>query len=109
MLDAEGLCRKANTIRDVYLKVTTVNIEDLVEAAGDVEAHGGGRCYVARLGNLLVCQPALIGEGELELIAILACALRAETWAHLRDVEVSDAHKLILDLCGLLLELLLVG
>ena len=41
VLNAECLCRKANTIRDVNLKVATVDVEDLVEAAGDMEAHGG--------------------------------------------------------------------
>ena len=29
-------------------------------------------------------------------------------WTHLGDLEVADAHQLILNLCGLLLELLLV-
>jgi hypothetical protein len=41
MLDAEGLGRKAYAIRNVDLEVATVYVENLVEAAGDVEAHGG--------------------------------------------------------------------
>lgn len=74
-----------------------------------MEAHGGRRGYIATLGNLLVGEPALVGKGKLELVAILACARRAETGAHLGDGEVADAHQLILDLLTLLLELLLVG
>ena len=80
-----------------------VDIQDLIETTWDVEAYGWSRLYIASGGNLLVGKPALIGKGKLQLIAVLACALRAKTWAHLWDVEVSDAYKLILDLLSLLL------
>ena len=85
------------------------NIEHLVEATGNVEAHSGCCGDVATLGNLLVGKPALVGKGKFELVAVLACALRAKTGAHLRDIQVADTHQLVLYLLGLLVELLLIG
>ena len=72
--------------------MTLVDVQDLVEATRDMEAHGWHWLNVATLRNLLVRKPALVGKRKLELVAILACALRAEAWQYLRDVEVADAE-----------------
>ena len=74
-----------------------------------MESHGRGIADVARRCDLLARQPAAVGEGEFELVAIELRLRRAEAGRDLGQFDLADARQLIADLFGLEAQLLVVG
>ena len=64
---------------------------------------------VATLCNLLIGKPTLVGEGELQLIAVELLLRRAQTRLHLWKLNLADTGQLVVYLLGLEAELLLIG
>ena len=50
-------------------------------------------------------RPPRICKGVLDLIAVVELLLRAKTRTHLRNIQLTDAYKLVAHLLGLVLEL----
>ena len=59
--------------------------------------------------DLLVREPAFVGEGELQFVAVEGLFRRAQTRAHLGQLDLADAGELVAHLAGLEAQLLVVG
>ena len=59
--------------------------------------------------DLLAREPATVGEGEFELVAVELCAGRAQTRRDFGQRDPADARQLVADLFGLEAQLLPVG
>ena len=74
-----------------------------------MKSHGGRIADVARRLDLLARQPAAVGEGEFEFVAVKPGLLRTQTGRDLRQCDLADARQLVAHLLGLEAQLLLVG
>ena len=66
-----------------------------------MKSHGGRVADVARRLDLLARQPAAVGEGEFEFVAVELRLGRAEAGRDLRQLDLADARQLVADLIGL--------
>ena len=108
-LEAETFRLGADGVRRVALQIAQVDVEHLVEAVGDVESQRGSAFDVAARRDLLVREPAFVGEGELQFVAVEGLFRRAQTRAHLGQLDLADAGQLVAHLLGLEPQLFRVG
>ncbi len=109
VLDAEALCLQADGVRRFGLEPAPADVEHLVEHARDVESRGGrGLDGLAGL-HLLAGQPAAVGEGVFEFVAVEPRLGRPEAGGHLGQLDLADAGELVAHLAGLEAQLLVVG
>ena len=109
VLHAEPLGLHADAVRRVGLQPAFADVQHLVEHPRDVESHGRRVADVARRLDLLARQPAAVGEGEFEFVAVELRLGRAEAGRDLRQLDLADARQLVADLIGLEAQLLPVG
>ena len=109
VLHAEALRLEADGVRGLGLEPAAVDVEHLVEHARDVEAHGGRGVELRTGGHLLVGEPAAVGEGEFELVAVELRAGRPQAGGNLGQFDLADARELVAHLLALEAQLLVVG
>ena len=68
----------AAAVADVVHEVTFVDGEHLVEGSRDVESHGIHLVILEVLFYFFLCEPTLVAEGKLELVAVMLGLLGAE-------------------------------
>ena len=99
----------ANAVVDVAHQVALVDVENLVECSRNVETERVHlREYFAAF-HLFEREPLLIGETELQFIAILACFLRAQDGSALRQLDFADTRQVVHHLLLLVVQLRLIG
>ena len=110
VLDAEPFGLQPDGVRRVALQMAGVDVQHLVEHVGDVETQRRLGCDLAPgVGDLLVGHPAPVGEGELQLVAVVARVGRAQAGADFGQFDLADPGQLVADLLGLEAQLLGVG
>ena len=105
---AETFHLVAYGVRRVGLQPAAVDVEYLVEHVGYVESKGRALFDVAACGNLVVGEPAAVGEGEFELVAVELRAGRSEARFYLGQGDLAYACQLVAHLFGLEAQLFVV-
>ena len=109
VFDAEASGLGADVIRRIGLKPALVDVQHLVEHVGNMESERGRGIEVRPALHLFARQPAAVGEGEFELVAVKPGLLRPQTGRDLRQCDLADARQLVAHLLGLEAQLFLVG
>ena len=109
LLDGELPDAVAKAIVKALHESTLLNIENLVESAGDMEAKGVHIVILCSGLDLFPSEPTLVAESELEFVAVLTCLLGAKDGHDLGQLDLTDAFEGIVDLLLLVLELVLIG
>ena len=109
VLEAEALRLQADGIRRLGLQPAPPDVEHLVEHVGNVESQGRRSLQVGAARHLLAREPAAVGEGELQLVAVELRRGGAEAGGDFGKLEPPDAGQLVADLRPLQCELLFVG
>lgn len=99
----------AQTVGNVVLEVAGFDVEHLVEGAGNVETCGVAVGEFLPRGELLEGEPAAVGEGELELVAVVPNVLAAQALGHFGNGHFCNAGECVDYLLALALQLVLVG
>jgi len=99
----------ANLVADVVLQPALLDGQHLVEGSGDVEAHGVHLVVGHFCPHLLFGEPALVREGELELVAIELGLFRAQYRRNLGQLHLTDTGKVVGHLLLLVLDLVFVA
>ena len=100
---------EADAVADVVLKPAFLNVEHLVKATRDVEPHGVAVGELYPTLHLLGGEPALVGEGELELVAVEGGFLRPQDGRNLGQRHLSDALQGVDHLLLLAAKLVVIG
>lgn len=109
VLNSVGAYRVANTIANVVHEVALLDVENLVECAGNVETNTVHIVKAFASLNLLCREPTLVGETKFEFVAIGILLVAAEDGADFGELDLPDATKIVLHLLLLVLELFLIG
>ena len=109
VFDAEASGLGADVIRRIGLEPALVDVQHLVEHVGNMESERGRGIEVRPALHLFARQPAAVGEGEFEFVAVKPGLLRPQTGRDLRQCDLADARQLVAHLLGLEAQLLLVG
>ncbi len=109
VLDAETPGFFPDRIRRIGLQPAFFDVQHFVEHTGDVESQRRGIGDLALFGDLLVGQPAPLGEGELELVAVKPGSGRRQARGDFGQLDLADAGQLVAHLPGFEAQLLLVG
>ena len=108
MREAIGFDAVADPVGNIILQPALLNVEHLVEEGRDVETHtvpGIGRD--TRL-DLLFRQPFLVGEGELQFVAVEGRLGRAQDRQHLFRLHLADARQIVEHLFLFVFQLILI-
>ena len=109
LLDGELPDAVAKAVVEALHEGTLLDIENLVEGAGNVEAKGVHVVVLCSGLYLFPSEPTLVAESKLEFVAILAGLLGAKDGHDIRQLDLTDAFEGIVDLLLLVLELVLIG
>ena len=96
-------------IRRIGLQPAFFDVQHFVEHTGDVESQRRGIGDLALFGDLLVGEPAPLGEGELQLVAVKTGFGRGQAGRDFRQLDLTDTGKLVAHLLGLETQLFGVG
>ena len=99
----------AQTVVQALHECTLLNIKNFIECSGNMETE----CiHVVVLGtrfHLFPCEPTLVAEGKLQLVAVLTCILGAKNRHYRWKFHLADTCQGIDNLLLLVLELVLIG
>ena len=109
MLEGVAADGVAQTVVHVVHEVAGVDVEDFVESTGNVEAHGIHHVKLFARGHFLGGEPLLVGETELELVAVAEGLRAAEDGLHGGKFHLADAGEVVYHLLLLVAQLVLVG
>ena len=109
VFDAETPGFKADVIRRVGLQPAFADVQHLVEHAGNVKPERRCGADVGSAFDLLARQPAAVGKGEFEFVAVELRLRRAQAGGNLRQGYFADAGQLVAHLSGLEPQLLGIG
>ncbi len=109
VLDAETFSLHPDAVRRVGLQPAFADVEHLVEHPRDVNPKRRRVADVRTALDLLARQPAAVGEGEFELVAVELRPGRPQARGDLGQGDLADAGQLVAHLIGLEAQLLPVG
>ena len=99
----------ANAIVDFAHQVALIDVEYLVESAGNVEAEGIHLGEHLATFHLFERKPLLIGETKLEFVTILACFFGTQDGTARRQLNFADSREMVHHLLLFVAQLCLVG
>ena len=107
----KGVCSNAVAQAVVYIvhQMTFFDVENFIECAGNMKAHGVHAIELHARGHLLRGEPLFVGKTEFELVAIAGNVLAAKYGHHFGQFYLADARKVVPNLLLLETELLFVG